>query len=85
MSCNVQLGELIDRMQLPIVTFQVRQLLPLDQLERFVQEHGTIAEAILAGNADEAIRPCGGTCGDPGSPSSICRHPPSDLKVTRSS
>ena len=54
MSCNRQLAELIDRMQLPIVTFQVRQLLDIAELERSVQEHEAIAEAILAGRPDAA-------------------------------
>lgn len=51
---NKQLTVLIDNLQLPIVMFQVGQVMRPENLERSHRDHIKIADAILSGDADAA-------------------------------
>ena len=55
MSGNTQLGELIDKYQLPVLMIQLRQTIGSDQMIRnSLAEHEAIASGILSGNPDTA-------------------------------
>lgn len=54
---NPQLGELIDKYQLPVFMIQLRQLIGSAQMmKNALAEHEDIAEGILAGNPDMAYQ-----------------------------
>jgi DNA-binding GntR family transcriptional regulator len=53
-SGNEQLADLIDNLQLPIVMFQVGQVMQPKNMEMSHRDHVAVAEAILAGAADAA-------------------------------
>lgn len=55
MSGNTQLGELIDKYQLPVLMIQLRQTIGSDQMIRnSLAEHEAIASGILSGNPEAA-------------------------------
>lgn len=58
-SGNEQLADLIDTLQLPIVMFQVGQVMGPENMEKSHRDHVAVAEAILAGDpnaAEQAMR-----------------------------
>jgi DNA-binding GntR family transcriptional regulator len=53
-SGNEQLADLIDNLQLPVVMFQVGQVMGPENMERSHRDHVAVADAILAGDPDRA-------------------------------
>jgi len=56
LSGNDQLAELIENLQLPLVMFQVGQVMQPENAEQSHRDHAAVAEAILAGDPDGAER-----------------------------
>jgi DNA-binding GntR family transcriptional regulator len=55
-SGNGQLSDLVSRMQLPLIMFQLNHAIHQESFRKSIAEHRTIAECILAGDADGAAR-----------------------------
>lgn len=56
LSGNAMLTDLIETLHLPVVMFQVGQVMPPEKILRSQQDHVRVAEAILAGDGDGAER-----------------------------